>query len=172
MHVRGIGMTAEEQTEQVAAEEAKPTLSQAARREKLGELAQAIGELASVEGDKVIVESGETVALYYYIQPDGSFQMIRWMTANNPNGHPRWREAAEVIVQPGEAVYTSALGGGFLIEVESYAESIDSAVALGKDTAFTDRVQQLAAEFPDAVALLDPEDVPDYLLPQENPGES
>ncbi len=165
-------MTSDEQIEQVAAEEAKPVLSQAARREKLGELAQAIGELASVEGDKVIVESGEAVALYYYIQPDGTIQMIRWMTANSPNGHPRWREAAEVVVQPGEAIYTSALGGGFLVEVERFAETIDTAVDLGKDAAFAQRVQQLGAEFPEAVALLDPEDVPDYLLPQENPTES
>jgi len=165
-------MTAEEQTETTATEEVKPTLSQAARREKLSELAQAIGATASVEGDKVIVESGEMVALYYYIQPDGTIQMIRWMTANNPNGHPRWREAAEVIVQPGESIHTSALGGGFLIEVERFAPSIDAAVDLGKDAAFAERVQQLAAEFPEAVALLEPEDVPDYLLPQENPAES
>ncbi|MGA7669284.1 MAG: hypothetical protein WBW04_02615 [Nitrolancea sp.] len=163
---------ADEQIEQTATEEAKPVLSQAARREKLGELAQAIGALASVEGDKVIVESGEAVALYYYIQPDGTIQMIRWMTANNPNGHPRWREAAEVVVQPGEAIYTSALGGGFLIEVERIAETVDAAVAMGKDASSIERVQQLVAEFPEAIALLDPEDVPDYLLPQENPAES
>lgn len=166
---KGTGMTAEEQTEPTTTEAAKPTLSANARREKLAELAEVIGESAVVEGDKVIVETGEPVARYFYVLPDGTFMLTRWMTAPNPNGHPRWREAADLILQPGESIYTSALGGGFLIEIERHAETIDNAIALSDDSAIAERVQQLVAEFPEAVALLDPEPVPDYLLPDEDP---
>ncbi len=162
-------MMAEEQPAQEPIEEPKPTLSQAARREKLGELAQAIGETAVVEGDKLIVETGEPVALYFHVQPDGSIQMTRWMTATNPNGHPKWREAADVVLRPGESIHTSALGGGFLIEIVREVATIDDALKLGKDPSYAERVQQLAAEFPEAIAILDPEDVPDYLLPEEDP---
>ncbi len=157
-------MTADEQPTIETTEPEKPTLSAAARRERLGELAEAIGETAVVEGDKVNVETGEPVATYYHVEPDGNFLLIRWMTASSPTGHPRWREAAEMIVQPGESIHTSALGGGFLIELERRAATIEQAIALGKDAAITARVQHLATEFPEAVALLDPEPVPDYLL--------
>lgn len=167
-HAKGIGMTAEEQAQPETIEEARPTLSQTARRERLVELAGAIGDTAVVESDKVIVETGEQVALYFYVLPDGSFQMTRWMTANNPNGHPRWREAAELILQPGESIHTSALGGGFLIEIEREVATPEAAIALGKDESVAERVKQLAAEFPEAVALLDPEEVPDYLLPKQD----
>jgi hypothetical protein len=164
-------MTVEQRAEQESTEEAKPVLSQAARRERLAELATAIGETAVVEGDKLIVETGEPVALYFYVQPDGTFLMNRWLTATSPNGHPRWREAADLVLQPGESIHTSALGGGFLIEIEREAPSIDAAIAIGQDAAFAERVQHLATEFPEAVALLDPEEVPDYLLPKQDPAE-
>ena len=132
---KGIGTMAEEQAEQQVAEEAKPVLSQAARRERLSELADAIGENAVVEGDKLIVETGEPVAIYFYVQPDGSFMLTRWMTASTPNGHPRWREAAEMILNPSESIHTSALGGGFLIEIEREIATIQDAVALSRDNA-------------------------------------
>lgn len=165
---KGTEMADEEQrAEESGMGAAQQTLSQAARRERLAELSQVIGETAVVEGDRLIVETGEPVALYFHVEPDGTFLMIRWMTATNPNGHPRWREAAEMIVQPGESIHTSALGGGFLIEVERRAKTIDEAIALGKDASIPERVQQLVAEFPEAVALLDPEAVPDYLLPPQ-----
>ncbi len=160
-------MTAEEQAGQETTEAPKPALSQAARRERLSELAAAIGETAVVESDKLIVETGEPVALYFYVLPDGTFMLMRWMTASNPAGHPRWREAAEMILQPGESIHTSALGGGFLIEIEREIATIDAAIALSKDAAVAERVQQLAVEFPEAVALLEPEDVPAYLLPKQ-----
>ena len=159
----------EEQAEHQMTEEAKPALSQAARRERLAELAGAIGENAVVEGDKLIVETGETVAIYFYVQPDGSFMLTRWMTTSNPNGHPRWRDAAEMILNPGESIYTSALGGGFLVEIEREIATIQDAVALSRDNAIAERVQQIAAEFPEAVALLEPEEVPDYLLTKQDP---
>lgn len=166
-HVKGNGMTAEEQAEQETTEAAKPTLSQAARRERLSELAEAIGETAVIEGEKLIVETGEPVALYFHVMPDGTFMLTRWMTASNPNGHPRWREAAEIILKPGESIHTSALGGGFLIEIEREVATIEDAIKAGQDASIAERVQQLAAEFPEAVALLDPEPVPDYLLPEQ-----
>ncbi len=157
-------MTEDDQPIIETTEPEKPTLSAAARRERLGELAEAIGETAVVEGDKVNVETGEPVATYFHVEPNGDFLLIRWMTASSPIGHPRWREAAEMILQPGELIHTSALGGGFLIEIERRTPSLQQAIALGKDTTLVERVQHLATEFPEAVALLDPEPVPDYLL--------
>jgi hypothetical protein len=161
-----ISMVAEEQNapETIAAE--KPALTAAARRDLLAELASTIGESAIIEGDKLIVETGDPVALYIHVQPDGSFQLIKWMTASTPIGHPRWREAAELILQPGESIHTSALGGGFLVEIELTASSIAEALKLVNDPTFSERVSALVAEFPDAIALLDAEPVPDYLLPE------
>ena len=165
--MKGTGMTAKEHAGQETTGEPRSALSQAARREKLSELAAAIGETAVVESDKLIVETGEPVALYFYVQPDGTFMLMRWMTASNPAGHPRWRDAAEMILRPGESIYTSALGGGFLIELEREVATIDAAIALSKDVTVAERVQQLVLEFPEAVALLEPEDVPGYLLPKQ-----
>jgi hypothetical protein len=160
-------LTAEESTTPEPTASEKPaTTSAAARRDLLNELATAIGDNAILEGDKVIVERGESVALYIHVEADGTFKLIKWMTATTPAGHPRWREAADLILQPGEAIYTSALGGGYLIEIEQTASTIAEAVKLANDPTASQRIQALATEFPEAVALLDPEDVPDYLLPE------
>lgn len=161
-------MTAEESTEPETNATEKPAATTAAvRRDLLTELATAIGENAIIEGDKLIVERGEAVALYIHVQPDGSFKLIKWMTTSTPTGHPRWREAASLILQPGEAIYTSALGGGFLIEIEQQASTVAAAVQLANDPTAAQRIQSLAAEFPEAIGLLDPEDVPEYLLPEK-----
>ncbi|HLI52095.1 MAG TPA: hypothetical protein VKU87_09870, partial [Thermomicrobiaceae bacterium] len=50
-----------------------PALSQAARRERLEALAQALGESsgAIVEGDKLIQEAGQGVAIHGRVDPDG-----------------------------------------------------------------------------------------------------
>lgn len=160
-------LSAEESTSPEPTTSEKPAAtSAAARRDLLAELAAAIGENAIIEGDKLIVERGESVALYVHVQTDGSFKLIKWMTTSTPSGHPRWREAADLILQPGEAIYTSALGGGFLIEIEQQAPTIAAAKQLANDPTAAQRIQALATEFPEAVALLDPEDVPDYLLPE------
>jgi hypothetical protein len=160
-------MTAEESTSPEPITTEKPAGTTAAvRRDLLAELAAAIGENAIIEGDKLIVERGEAVALYIYVQPDGSFTLIKWMTTATPTGHPRWREAADLILQPGEAIYTSALGGGFLIEIEQHTPTVAAAVKLANDPTAAQRIQSLATEFPEAIGLLEPEDVPDYLLPE------
>ena len=99
------------------------------------------------------------------MKPDGSFRLIKWMTAANPIGHPRWREAADLILQEGESIHTSALGGGFLIEIERSAGTLAEAVKLANDPTLSERIQALATEFPEAVGLLEAEPVPDYLLP-------
>lgn len=162
-------LTAEESTSPEPTASEKPaSTSASARRDLLAELAAAIGENAILEGDKVIVERGESVALYVHVETDGNFKLIRWMTASTPTGHPRWREAADLILQPGESIHTSALGGGYLIEIEQHAPTIAAAVKLANDSSAAERIQALAAEFPEAVALLDPEDVPDYLLPEKS----
>jgi hypothetical protein len=148
-----------------AASEPPATLSAAARRERLAELAAAIGESAIVEGDKLMVETGQVVAVYSRVEPDGSLVLTWWMTGNAPTGHPRWGDAARSILGPGETIHTSALGGGFLVEVERRAASIPDAAALARDPGPSERALALIAAFPDAVAALPPEPVPDYLLP-------
>jgi len=158
-------MVAEEQNEPETIAAEKPALTAAARRDLLAELAAAIGESAIIEGDKLIVESGDPVALYIHVQPDGSFRLIKWMTATTPIGHPCWREAADLILRPGESIHTSALGGGFLVEIELQTSTIAEAVKIASDPTLSERVHALAAEFPEAIGLLDAEPVPEYLLP-------
>lgn len=143
-------------------------LTTAVRRERLAELAGAIGETAIVEGDKLIVETGEPVALYARIEPDGAITLTWWMTGATSTAHPRWAEAAQTILRQGESIHTSALGGGFLVEVERQAKSIQEATALARDRAFAERVLALIAAYPDAVSKLPAEPVPDYLLPDRD----
>jgi hypothetical protein len=75
-----------------------------------------------------------------------------------------------MILRPGEgeAIHTSALGGGFLVEVERQAKSIQEATALARDRTFAERVSALIAAYPDAVTKLPVEPVPDYLLPDRD----
>lgn len=142
-------------------------LSAAARRERLQELAAALGERAVSEGERLILESGGAVALYVTVEPDGDYRLTWWQTATAPDGHPRWREAAATLTQPGEAIYTSALGGGFLVELERRATSVDEARRLANEPTPVERVAALAAAFPEALGQLPPEPVPAYLLPPE-----
>ena len=155
-------MTAEEQ----ACGGSAP-LSAAARRERLQELANALGERAATEGDKLIVERGDGVALYISVEPDGRFLLTWWKTATTPTGHPRWAEAAVKLIGPGESIHTSALGGGFLVEVQRRERAVEAAACQVDEAAPVARVRQLADAFPAAVRELPPEPAPDYLLPPE-----
>ncbi len=154
-----------EAADQPVAAERRQKLSAAARKDLLAELAREIGENAVIDGDAVIVESGEPIALYCRVESDGVIDLTWWLTAPAPIGHYRWRDAAATITGENEAIYTSALGGSFLIEVERRTESSREAVKLARSTKPVERVRMLAATYPDAVAALPPEPVPDYLLP-------
>src|SRR5579884_993064 len=105
-------------------------LSATARRERLQELASALGERAVVEGDRLIVESGGEVALYIHVEPAGGFELNWWRTSTSPVGHPRWYDAAAELTAEGESIQTSALGGGFLVEVVRHAATLEQAKQL------------------------------------------
>lgn len=160
--------TEEQEQEQPATEapaEQRPTLTAAMRRELLAELATALGDGAVVEGEKLIAEAGQGVALYARVEPSGTIVLTWWMTAMSEVGHPRWREVAAELTNSGEHIYTSALGGGYLVEVEHPAATVEDAVRQARASQPVERVQELIAAFPDAIAALPPEEVPDYLLP-------
>ncbi len=157
--------TTDEAGNHSAAGERRQKLSAAARKDLLAELAQEIGESAVIDGDAVIVEAGEPIALYCRVEPDGVIVLTWWLTAPAPVGHHRWREAAATIAGEDEAIYTSALGGSFLIEVERRTESTREAAKLARSAKPAERVRALAVAYPEAVAALPPELVPDYLLP-------
>lgn len=148
---------------------ATPALSQAARREQLEALSQALGESsgAVVEGDKLIQEAGQGVAIHGRVDSDGSYGLVWWMTSFSPSGHPGWRQAASRLTQAGEAIYTSALGGGYLVEVEHKAMSEREAVQLARSQEPVERVLWLIEHFPEELSKLTPEPVPSYLLPPE-----
>jgi hypothetical protein len=159
-------MTAgDEGDQQPATMERHQKLSTAARKDLLTELAREIGDHAVVDGDSVIVERGDPVALYCHVQPDGTIVLTWWRTATASTAHHCWREAAASILAEGEAIYTSALGGSFLIEVERRAASPREAAKLARSTKPAERVQTLATSYPKVVATLPPEPAPDYLLP-------
>lgn len=160
-------MTADENLSPEPAEEPRPSLSAAARRDLLAELAGRIGETAVIEGDKLIVETGDPVALYIRVESSGSYGMTWWMTSTSPLGHPRWREAAETILTGGESIHTSALGGGFLVEIERQAASEAEVLRLIEDRSLAERVHAISEAFPVALAELPEEDVPDYLLAEQ-----
>ncbi len=159
-------MTAEnEAADQPTVAERRQKLSAAARKDLLAELAREIGENAVIDGDTVIVEAGEPIALYCRVEPDGVIVLTWWLTAPALVGHHRWRDAAATITGEDESIYTSALGGSFLIEVERRTESTREAAKLARSAKPAERVRALAAAYPEAVAALPPEPVPDYLLP-------
>lgn len=158
-------MTANEAAETHVAER-RQTLTVAMRKDLLAELAREVGEGAVIEGDRLILEAGEGVALFGRVEPDGTVALTWWMTATTPTGHPRWREAAAGILGEGETIYTSALGGGFLVEVERRLTEVRDADRAARSTKPVERVRALIAAFPDALASLPPEPVPEYLLPK------
>ena len=141
------------------------TTSAAERKGLLAELAGRIGAAATVEGDRVLVETGDPVAIYAEVEPGGTIGLTWWMTASSPIGHPRWRDAAAAAVQDGEAIYASALGGGFLAEVARRAATVDDAVQWVRDRTTIDRVHALTRAYGEALAALPPEPVPDELRP-------
>lgn len=157
-------MVAEETGSEMPGER-RQSLTAAMRRELLGTLAEELGDGAVIEGDKVIVEAGQDVALYGQIDRDGTIVLTWWMTATAPNGHPRWREAAATILSEGEGIYTSALGGGFLVEVERRLPTVRDAARLARSPKPAERVRELINAFQESVASLPPEPTPEYLLP-------
>ena len=156
-------MTAGEEAGAQSAER-RQTLTAAMRRELLAELARELG--AVVDGDRAIREAGDDVALTGQVDPDGTLVLTWWMTAMAPVGHPRWRDAAATLCEPGEAIYTSALGGGFLVELTRRAVTVAEAVGMAGDRSPVERVRTLATAFPEALVGLAPEPVPDYLKPR------
>ncbi|HUY99709.1 MAG TPA: hypothetical protein VMU89_05125 [Thermomicrobiaceae bacterium] len=160
-------MTAGDEAGGQPAAERRQTLTAAMRRDLLAEVAQELGSV--VEGDRGIREAGDGVALTSKVEPDGTIVLTWWMTAMAPAGHPRWREAAATLCAADEAIYTSALGGGFLVEIEQRAPSVREAVRLARSSQPVERVRTLAAAFPEALGRLAPEAVPDYLLPKRDP---
>jgi hypothetical protein len=140
-------------------------LSATARKDLLTELAREIGDHAVVDGDTVIVEHGEPVALYCHVEPDGTFVLTWWRTAAASTGHHRWREAAAGLTGDGEEIYASALGGSFLVEVEHHAASSREAATLARSVEPAERIQTLATVYPEAVAALPSEPTPEFLLP-------
>ena len=159
-------MTAGDEAGSQPAGERRQTLTAAMRRDLLAEVAGEIG--AAVEGDRAIREAGEGVALTAQVEPDGTLVLTWWMTAMTSAGHPRWREAAAELCGDGEAIFTSALGGGFLVESVQRAPSVRDAARLARTPHPAERVRALAAAFPDALGRLAPEAVPDYLLPKRD----
>ena len=157
----------DEQTSESGDTESGSRLSQAARREKLGELSEKIGDHAQQDGDTLVIEAGEPVVLHLELDRDGVYTATWWATALTEKAHHRWREVAEPLLRDGEAIHTSALGGGYLIEIEHNTSSEDEALAWTGDAAPVERVRELLHTFPEAVGELAPEPVPDYLLPPE-----
>lgn len=156
----------DEQAEE-ASEQTTERLTQAVRRERLGQLRTDIGEQAQLDGDVVVVEVGEPVVLHVELDRDGVYTLTWWATQLTDSAHHRWREAAASILRDDEAIHTSALGGGYLIEFDRTVDSHDEALTLAQDTVLVERVRELVTAFPEAVAALPPEPVPDYLLPPE-----
>lgn len=162
---QGSGATGPDSREAPGGAERRQTLTVAMRRELLAELAREIGETAVIEGDRLLLEAGQDVVLNGHVAPDGTIVLTWWMTAMAPQGHPRWRDVAAQLTGQGEAIYTSALGGGFLVEIEHRAATPREAARLARSPKPVERVRELVAAFPEAVAALPPEPVPEYLLP-------
>lgn len=156
----------DEQGEETA-EQTSERLTQAVRRERLGQLRTEIGEQAQLDGDVVVVEVGEPVVLHIELDRDGVYTLTWWATQLTDSAHHRWRDAAASILRDDEEIHTSALGGGYLIEFDRTVDSHDEALALAQDTSLVERVRELVTAFPAVVAALPPEPVPDYLVPPE-----
>ena len=142
-------------------------LSQAARRERLAALQAAIGDHAQLDGDVIVIEAGEPVVLHVELDRDGTHTLTWWATSLTEAGHHRWRDAAEPLLLEGETIHTSALGGGYLVEIVQTTRNESEALELAADVQRVERVRQLLNEFPEAIAELPEEPVPDYLLPPE-----
>jgi hypothetical protein len=147
--------------------EGSERLTQAVRRERLAQLRSKIGDHAQQDGDVIVVEPGEPVVLHVELDRDGVYTLTWWATALTEHGHHRWRDAASNLMRDGESIHTSALGGGFLIETWQTTRDEETAVQLAADSSRVERVRELVSTFPEAVAALPDEPVPDYLLPPE-----
>jgi hypothetical protein len=160
----------EEQTpveEESPEDEAPGRLSAAARRERLGELARQLGDRGALDGDTVVVEVGEPVVLHIELDREGAYTATWWVTVQAEAGHHRWRDVAGELLGEGEEIATSALGGGFLVEVRRETRSADEALAWATDASPVERVHELMRLFPERVAALEPEPIPDFLVPPE-----
>jgi hypothetical protein len=148
-------------------EETTDRLSAAARRERLGDVAASVGERGSLDGDTLVVQVGDPVTLHIELDRDGLYTATWWATAQSDHGHHRWREAAADLLDESEVIATSALGGGFLVEVLRQSRSPDDVIAWATDAVPVNRVAVLLQEFPERVAALPPEPTPDFLVPPE-----
>jgi hypothetical protein len=142
-------------------------LTQAVRRERLASLQSRIGEHAQQDGDVIVIEAGEPVVLHIELDRDGTYALTWWATSLSEHGHHRWRDAATTLLRDHESIHTSALGGGYLLEIEQTSRDEDEVVQLANDPERAERVRELVTAFPQAVAALPEEPIPDYLLPPE-----
>jgi hypothetical protein len=147
--------------------DAPARLTQAARRERIAELAAKVSDRGAQDGDRVVIEAGEPVVLHLDLDRDGVYTATWWATQLTEHGHHRWRDAAQPLLGEGEAIYTSALGGGYLVEIERSTRDEATVIAWIDDSAPSNRVRELLTQFPESVAALPVEPVPDYLIPPE-----
>lgn len=160
----GSGAEGEDQEEEAGS---SGRLTQAQRRERLSGIAERIGEHAQQDGDVVVVEAGEPVVLHLELSREGEYSATWWATALTDSSHHRWRDAASELLRGGESIHTSALGGGYLVEIERFTRDEDEALAWATQDEPVERVRELLRAFPEAVAKLPEEPPPDYLLPPE-----
>lgn len=163
----GAGAEGEDQEDQEEEAGQASRLTQAQRRERLSGLAAQIGEHAQQDGDVVVVEAGEPVVLHLELSREGEYTATWWATALTDSAHHRWRDAAAELLHDGEAIHTSALGGGYLVEIERSTRDEGELLAWAGNSEQVDRVRELLRAFPEAVANLPEEPTPDYLLPPE-----
>ena len=156
----------EEQLDDTIAPEPE-RLTQAVRRERLDALSASIGDHAQQDGDLIVVEVGEPVVLHVGLDREGEYTVTWWATALTDNAHHRWREAVAPLLRDGESVHTSALGGGYLVEITQTTRDENEVLRLASDSSKAERVRELLNAFPDAVGALPEEPVPDYLIPPE-----
>jgi hypothetical protein len=142
-------------------------LSAAVRRERLGDLDRQLGDRGALDGDTVVVEVGEPVVLHIELDREGTYTATWWATSQAETGHHRWRDIAAELLGEGEEIATSALGGGFLVEIRCETRSAEEVLAWASDEGRVERVHELLRLFPERVAALEPEPVPDYLVPPE-----
>lgn len=160
----GSGAEGEDQEEEAGS---SSRLTQAQRRERLSAIAEQIGEHAQQDGDVVVVEAGEPVVLHLELGRDGEYTATWWATALTESAHHRWGDAASELLRGGESIHTSALGGGYLVEIERHTRDEDEVLSWAGEDEPVERVRELLQTFPEAVAKLPEEPTPDYLLPPE-----
>lgn len=142
-------------------------MTQAVRRERLSALASTLGDHAQQDGDVIVIEAGEPVVLHIELDREGEYTLTWWATALTEHGHHRWRDVAGELLRDGETISTSALGGGYLVEIVRTSQDEAEVIELVGDSSRVERVRELMQRFPEGVEALPSEPVPDYLVPPE-----